>query len=41
MYSLITLFNDNHVDNYHKEILLYLYYGSAVNNQPKNNTIIP
>ena len=36
MHGLITLFNDNHVDNYLKEILVFVYYGSIVNNQTKN-----
>ena len=36
MRSWITLVNDNHVDNYLKEILAFVYYGSVVNNQPKN-----
>ena len=34
MHSLISLVNDNHVDNYLKEILAFVYYGSIVNNQP-------
>ena len=37
---LITLVNDNHVDNYIKEILAFEYYGLIVNNQPKNNIIL-
>ena len=36
MRGLITLDNDNHVDNYLREILVFLYYGSNVNNCPKN-----
>ena len=36
MCSLISLVNDNHVDNNLKEILVYVYFGSIVNNQPKN-----
>ena len=36
MPSLITLVNDNHVDNYLKEILAFVYYGLIVINQPKN-----
>ena len=28
--------NDNHVDNYLKEILAFVYYGSTINNLPKN-----
>ena len=35
MGGLITLVNDNHVDNYLKEILAFVYYGSIVNNWPK------
>ena len=27
--------NDNHVDNYLKDILAFVYYSSIVNNQPK------
>ena len=30
MRSLITLDSDNHVDNYFKEILAFVYYGSIV-----------
>ena len=37
MFHLISLFNDNHVDNNLKEILVYVYFGSTVNNQPKTN----
>ena len=33
--SLILLVNDNDVDNNHKEILVFVYYGSIVSNQPK------
>ena len=36
MCSLISLVKDNHVDNNLKEILVYVYFGSIVNNQPKN-----
>ena len=36
MRGLITLVNDNQVDNYHNEILAFVYYGSNVNNWPKN-----
>ena len=36
MGNLITFVNDNHVDNYLKEISVFVYYGSSVNNQPKN-----
>ena len=35
MRGLITLVNDNHVDNYLKEILAFLYYGSIVNSRSK------
>ena len=35
MHGLITLVNDNQVDNYLKEILEFVYYGSFVNNRPK------
>ena len=31
--------NDNHVDNYLKEILAFVYYGSIVNNQLKNGKV--
>ena len=34
--GLITVVNDNHVDNYLKEILAFVYYGSIANNQPKS-----
>ena len=30
--------NDNHMDNYLKEILAFVYYDSIVNNRPKNGT---
>ena len=33
MRDLITLVNDNRVDNYLKEILAFVYYGSIVNNR--------
>ena len=36
--GLISLVNDNHIDNNLKEILVYVYLGSIVNNQPKNKT---
>ena len=29
--------NDNHIDNYLKEILAFVYFGSNVNNRPKTN----
>ena len=35
MRDLISFVNDNHVDNNLKEILVYVYFGSIVNNQPK------
>ena len=28
--------NVNHMDKYLKEILVFVYYGSIVNNRPKN-----
>ena len=34
--GLILLVNDNHVDNNLKEILVYVYFGSIVNNLPQN-----
>ena len=37
-HGLISLVNDNHADNYLKEILSFVYYGRIVNNQPKNST---
>ena len=37
MRSLITLVNDNRVDNYLKEMLAFVYHGSIVNNQPKKS----
>ena len=38
---MITLVNDNHVDNYLKEILAFVFehYGSIVNNQPQNSVL--
>ena len=36
-HGLITLVNDNDVDNYLKEILAFVYHGSIVNNQQKNS----
>ena len=36
MVGLISLVNDNHVNNNLKEILVYIYSGSIVNNPPKN-----
>ena len=35
MRGLITLVNDNHVDNCLKEILAFVYYGSIVNSRIK------
>ena len=35
MGGMITLVIDNHMDNYLKEILAFVYYGLIVNNQPK------
>ena len=32
---MITLVSDNPVDDYLKEILAFVYYGSIVNNPPK------
>ena len=32
---MITLVNDNHADNYLKEILAFVYDGSIINNQLK------
>ena len=32
---LISLVNDNRVDNNLKDILVYAYFGSIVNNRPK------
>ena len=34
--TLISLVHDNHLDNYLKEILAFVYYGSIVKNEPKN-----
>ena len=34
--SLISLVTDNHVNKNLKEILVYVYFGSIVNNCPKN-----
>ena len=34
--SLISLVSDNHVDNYLKEIWVYIHLGSVVNNWAKN-----
>ena len=35
MCSLISLVNNNHMDNNLKEMLVYLQFGSIVNNWPK------
>ena len=37
--QFVTLVNDNHVDNYLKHILAFVYYGSIVNNRPKNTIL--
>ena len=37
--GLIPLVNDNHVDNYLKEILAFVYYCSIVYNRPKNGCV--
>ena len=37
MSGLITLVNDNYVDNHLKNILAFENYGSNVNNQPKKH----
>ena len=34
---MISLVNDNHMDNNLKEILVYVYLGSIVNNEPKHD----
>ena len=36
-HGLISLVNDNHMDNNLKEILAYVYHGSVVNNQSKKH----
>ena len=36
MRGLISLVNENRVDNNIKEILVYVYFGSIVNYQPKH-----
>ena len=38
MRGLISLINDNHVDNNLKEILVYVYFGAIVINRPKKQT---
>ena len=37
--GLISLVNDNHVDNNLTEILLYVYFGSTVNNRPNTSIL--
>ena len=39
--ALISLVNDNHMDNNLKEILVFVYFGSIVNNQHKNLYKLP
>ena len=34
--GLVSLVNDNHVDNNLKEIFIYVYFGSIVNNRSQN-----
>ena len=41
MCGFITLVNDNQVDNYLKEILAFVYYGSTVNNWPNKKYEVP
>ena len=41
MRGLIILVSDNHMDNYFKEILAFVYNGSTVNNQPKTAEYLP
>ena len=36
MRGWITLVKDNHVVNFLKGILAFVYYGSIINNRPKN-----
>ena len=36
MRGLISLTSNNHLGNYLKEILAFVYYGSIVNSQPQN-----
>ena len=36
--GLISLVNDNHVDNNLKEILVHAYFGSTVNNRSKGES---
>ena len=35
--GMISLVNENHVGNKIKELLVYVYSGSFVNNRPKNS----
>ena len=37
MRSLILLVSYDHMDNNHKEILVYIYFASIVYNQPKKS----
>ena len=41
-HSLISLVNDNHMDNSLKEILVYVCFGSIINNLPlkKNHALL-
>ena len=39
MHGLISLVNNNHIDNNLKEILVYVYFGLIVSNQPKNGCL--
>ena len=39
MRGLVSSVSDNHVDNYLKEILAFLYYGSILNNRHKNYSL--
>ena len=38
--GLTTLVNDTHVDNFLKEILMFVYYGSTINYQPKKQLTV-
>ena len=40
MCGLITLVNDNHMDNYLKEILAFVYYGSTTQKWQKSTKCI-
>ena len=37
--QFVTLVNNNHVDNYLKHILAFVYYGSIVNIRTKNTIL--